>query len=992
VESSVRFLVLGPVAVEHDGVTVSLGPKLRTLLGVLIAAEGRSLSPDRLGERLWSVDSGTTATVRSHVYHLRQRLEQFGPGVRDLLVHDSVGWALRLDPEQLDAAQFGKLHAAGSRALGRGDPEAAARLLRSALALWRGPAYDGLEDRGFAVEPARKLNSARKAATVARIQADLDLGRQDDVVDDLAGLAASDPTDERIRHLWALAAYRAQGAESASAVCRDALRTLRGYGIDAPALTGLHEKILRRAPELDWQASPGPIFEVRPRDLNFVGRDNLLREMRSRLISPDNDLAAAALHGLGGVGKTHLAVEFAYRHADSYQVVYEVPAQDPIAAAVRLCDLARRLAIPASGTAEETLARLWERLRVFPGRWLLIYDDADTAHDLLAAWPRAGHGHVIVTSRNPSWAHRATPIEVTPPDRADAIEFISRRLHGNVDHAEADAIADRLGNLPLALAQACAYIEQTAISAESYLRLAQADDAPLRLEPADASEQEKTIATTWNLSLQKVRQTNPAAAQLLQLCAFFSSAVVPRQLMPEHARLLPEPLRSAASDTFLYNDAIQVIKRYSLATITDKLISVHTVLQAVIRGLLAETDVAQWAGAAVRLLDAAFPRQAADESSLLLLGHAATAAGHARRADVEAQATVSLLMKAADAATSFGDPRSTVGLLSEALLTLERRPDPRWPIPGVLIRLGYGNREYGELEAARHCFEQAAERARQESGPRSDTAAEALTGLGMVLFDLSELSQAHEWLTTSLDIRRSDPAADPLKVATTYSVLGLVLWSMRDLDAAAIAHQTSLRIREHELGPEDPAVATSLDNLAKVIFDRGDLATAREMNERALRIREQRLGRDHYHVGISLNHLGYALRELSDLDGALNIHRRALDIFRNQLGPDHSHVARSLHGIGSVLLRKEDLKAARDAFADAAEIFSNALGAEHPGTASCRADFGYTLYRLGEEADGRQLLEDALAVLAAKLPPVDPDLIRARAQFSDIESSGEPAG
>jgi tetratricopeptide (TPR) repeat protein len=702
--------------------------------------------------------------------------------------------------------------------------------------------------------------------------------------------------------------------------------------------------------------------------------------MQSRLASPDGDLAAVALHGLGGVGKTHLAIEFAYRFAESYRVVYEVPAQGPSAAAIRLCDLARRLGIPAADRVEDTVAGLWERLRSFPGRWLLIYDDADSAQTLVAAWPRGGQGHVIVTSRNPNWAQRATPIEVTPPDRADSIDFVSRRLHGNVDHSEANAIADRLGDLPLALAQACAYVEQAAISVESYLQLAQADDAPLKLEPRETSEYEKTIATTWNLSLQDVRKVNPAAAQFLQLWAFF---------MAEHAQLLPDPLRSAARDPVGYNAVIQVVKGYSLATVTDNLISVHTLLQAAIRGLLAETEVSFWASVAVRLLDAAFPEDLGDESSLLL-SHAAMAARHARRADVEPRATVSLLMKAADAATLLGNPRGTVGLLSPH--TLERHRDPRWPIPDVLIRLGHGNREYGDLRVAQHYFEQAAERARQETGPGGGAVAEALTGLGLVLFDLSQLGEAYACLMTSLNVRSNDPDADPLKVATTYSVLGLALWSMGDLAAAASAHENSLRIREDQLGPEHEAVATSLDNLAKVIFDLGDLAAAREMNERALRMREQRFGHDHYHVAISLNHLGYVLRELGDLDGALETHWRALEIFRNQLGPEHSHVARSLQGIGMVLLRRDDLKGARDAFADVVEIFGRALGPEHPGTASYQADLGYTLYRLGEVAEGRALVERALAVLAAKLPSGYPDLVRARAHLSEIDASGALPG
>jgi hypothetical protein len=184
------------------------------------------------------------------------------------------------------------------------------------------------------------------------------------------------------------------------------------------------------------------IFDVPPRNRNFTGRRAQLAAVRDLLVSSgDGTVGAVALHGLGGVGKSQLALEYAYQFARGYDIVCWVPAGDPGSIRSRLDVLARRLGVPDAVPSEEVVAALWDVLRQ-RYRWLLIYDDAEDPREVGRYWPRGGAGHVLVTSRNPNWGALATPYEVRVFERAEAVAFLHEHTRVG-DRAAADALAAR---------------------------------------------------------------------------------------------------------------------------------------------------------------------------------------------------------------------------------------------------------------------------------------------------------------------------------------------------------------------------------------------------------------------------------------------------------------------------------------------------------------------------------------------------------------------
>jgi hypothetical protein len=338
----------------------------------------------------------------------------------------------------------------------------------------------------------------------------------------------------------------------------------------------------RRAKPFPGQG-PG-ISNLPARNRNFSGLGEVLEELHASLQA---ELAAAvvptgAVHGLGGVGKTQLALEFAHRFASDYDVAWWVPAEQPTSAAAALARLARRLGVEEMADQQEMVTGLFDRLRQ-RDRWLLVYDNAERPERLAELLPPGGGGYVLVTSRWGAWSQRATPLRVNVLTRDESIAFLAKRT-GADDHTALDALAELLGDLPLALEEAAAYLERTHVGLGEYLALVR-DRArelfSLDQPPADEHGDQRRVATTWSLSLDRVQREAPAAEALLSLCAFLAPDI-PRELPREQPQVLPTELAQAVSDPLAYNGMLAAVSRYSLATVTPTTVSMHQLVQAVI--------------------------------------------------------------------------------------------------------------------------------------------------------------------------------------------------------------------------------------------------------------------------------------------------------------------------------------------------------------------------------------------------------------------------
>jgi len=713
------------------------------------------------------------------------------------------------------------------------------------------------------------------------------------------------------------------------------------------------------------------IFDVPPRNLHFTGRDDLLRAVRHHLAEARTGavVQAGAVHGLGGVGKTQLAVEYAHRYAVDYDLVWWIPAEQPLAIAGSLAALARRLGLLELSSLEEQVGLVFDELGQ-RDRWLLVYDNAQTPAELSGLRPPAGGGHLLVTSRNPAWAAMAASIAVNVLPHDQATSFLMQRT-ASTDQASLAALAEALGNLPLALEQAAAYLEETGIPPGEYLELLH-DRAPELFALGQPATTEQTIATTWTVSLERIHANSPAAQDLLTLFAFLAPDNIPRDLLAAGVGVLTGRLASVATDAIGFQQAIGALRRYSLVSVRHDTISVHRLVQAVVRHALDPGQLKHWAATGLGVVLAVFPDEAynADTWPLAarLLPHALAVTADPALNGIAPAALVGLLNRVGDYLWGRGEYSQARPLLDRSRSVAEARLGPDHPdTASSLNSLGQVLRDLGDLDRARDVHERALAIREAQLGPEHPDTATSLINLGRVLRTQVDLDRAHDLLERALAIYEARLGPDHPDTAWSLNNLARTVHAQGDLDRARTLHQRALAIREAQLGPDHPATATSLTNLALVLTDQGDLTAARDLHEPALAIYEARSGPEHPDTAESLTNLGSVLRKLGQLEHARDLHERALAIYETRFGPDHPHTAWSLSNLANVLRVQGDLDRARALHERGLAINEAHFGPDHLNTAWSLSNLGIVLHAQGNLAGARSLHERALAIREARL-------------------------
>jgi tetratricopeptide (TPR) repeat protein len=390
------------------------------------------------------------------------------------------------------------------------------------------------------------------------------------------------------------------------------------------------------------QLFPSPELWTVPYQRNpyFTGRDEVFAQLEHHF-SPLGQTTGQetrrlaltqphAIKGLGGIGKTQIAVEFAYRSRASgrFKHTFWVNAANEetiLASFVELAGILPELSATNVTDQRKLVEAVKRWLEDRQQSWLLIFDNVDNIDNLPALreyLPQRGNGSVLLTTRANAVGSLATSIEVDTMGWREGTDLLLRRAGRFKDLSEeinetyleeinrAGDIVMALDYFPLALDQAGAYIEETQCTFEDYLALYQTHRQKLLARRGkQATNYPDSVATTWSLSFQKVEQANPAAAQLLHLCAFLAPDRIPEELIKEGAAYWPLELKQSAADFYIYNEVIEELLKFSLVKrqVEDRVLSIHRLVQAVQVDIMEPEVRLQWAERVVRGIDAGFP-------------------------------------------------------------------------------------------------------------------------------------------------------------------------------------------------------------------------------------------------------------------------------------------------------------------------------------------------------------------------------------------------
>ncbi|WP_327010401.1 FxSxx-COOH system tetratricopeptide repeat protein [Dactylosporangium sp. NBC_01737] len=358
------------------------------------------------------------------------------------------------------------------------------------------------------------------------------------------------------------------------------------------------------------------VFNVPVRNTKFTGREADLRQLRANLL---NRRSAAlltgdmpiALQGMGGIGKTQLAMEYAHRFKNAYDVVWWVPADPVNFVDTELADLAARLDLPQqSGIPDIARSVISAISRGLPyERVLLVFDNAEDVLRVVPFLPTE-RAHVLITSRNKEWADRATAMQVEVFQRGESIAHLRQRVP-TIKPDEANRVAELLGDLPIAVAAAGAWIAETGTDVSEYLRhIERHGPANLVNPPTNLS-----VEATWDLSLQRLRERSPAAYRLLQLCSLMAPEIALDLIYSNELAAALVELDPAMSEPIYRGVLVQEINRLALLKLDvgSGQIQVHRLLQHVVRSRMSATELEAARHQVHLVLAASRPRDAKDE-------------------------------------------------------------------------------------------------------------------------------------------------------------------------------------------------------------------------------------------------------------------------------------------------------------------------------------------------------------------------------------------
>jgi hypothetical protein len=758
--------------------------------------------------------------------------------------------------------------------------------------------------------------------------------------------------------------------------------------------TGIQCALDRQAKRDQRQVGPAAarVLRLAPRPVFLAGREELLAALKARLTGDGGaGPRVVALCGLGGAGKTSVALEYAHRQLGEVTVAWQFGAEDAAVLAAGFAELAAQLGAADSG---DPVASVHGALAASRAEWLLVFDNAPDRASVARLVPPAGPGRVLITSRNQIWPP-GQAVEVPVLDSQVAAEFLIGRT-GDADRRAALELAGELGGLPLALEQAAAYVQASGESLARYLALFRQRRADLlgRGEPTGYPE---TVATTWRLAFEDVQQAGPGAAGLLRLLAFYAPGAIPLRLLlqprPGLARRFGEQvapvLEPLLEDPLAAGDAIGALRRYSLISPpADGSVSVHRLVQAVTADHMPAELTSQWRLAAAALIEAAIP---ADTEPPATWAVCAALLPHAQAALPDDSDGVARIANYLGRSGSYAAARD---LLRRVVGARERVLGPEHPRTlTTRHELARWTGAAGDPAAARDLFAALLPVYERVLGPDHPDTLRALSNLARWTGEAGDPAAARDLFAALLPVYERVLGPDHPDTLRARSNLARWTGEAGDPAAARDLFAALLAVSQRVLGPEHRHTLTARHWLARLTGEAGDPTAARDQFAALLPVSEQVLGREHPHTLNARANIAGWTGKAGDAAAARDLLAELLPELERVLGPEHPHTLTTQHELAFRTGEAGDPAAARDQYAALLGVCQRILGPEHPDTLTTRHSLAYWTGEAGDAAAARDLLAELLPELVRVLGPEHPHTLTTQHELAFFTGeAGDPAG
>ncbi|MGW5462203.1 FxSxx-COOH system tetratricopeptide repeat protein, partial [Streptomyces sp. NPDC003996] len=594
-------------------------------------------------------------------------------------------------------------------------------------------------------------------------------------------------------------------------------------------------------PRLPGSSGQPQAWSVRRRNPDFAGRETEIARLRESFVKGSKSVPQV-LHGMGGVGKSQLALEYAHRFAGQYDLVWWIDAEQPDEIPVRYSELADRLGIAKPDAGAEANARALLSHLDSRERWLLILDNAEDPAQI-EPWLAQGPGHTLITSRNPNWVGtaRTTPLNVFT--RTDSLTYLQGRVDGMNDE-QTDTLAADLGDLPLALAQAAGVIAHGGMSLDLYHQLLATNTTQI-LEKGGAPGYPAPVAATVTIAVNRLTEHHPDAVALLHLVALLGPEPI-RNTWLETVRPRLATIPGNPDNPMWLHEALSPLSRYGLARTESGSFQIHRLTQAVLRDQTPAHQAVAIRNDAITLLAAVNPGD--PQSPEFWPGWAALTphltAHHL--ATTKQPALRPTLLDAAHYLIRSGQTRTARDLTAAAYTAWAT--DLGQDHPDTLTAaqfLGHATADLGEHAESRRIIEDTLARRRRTLGDDHPDTLRSANDLASALHNLGEDAEARRMDEDTLARRRRTLGDDHPDTLRSAHNLAVTLHNLGEDAESRRMDEDTLARRRRTLGDDHPDTLRSAHNLAATLHNLGEDAESRRMDEDTLARRRRTLGDDH---------------------------------------------------------------------------------------------------------------------------------------------------
>ena len=646
--------------------------------------------------------------------------------------------------------------------------------------------------------------------------------------------------------------------------------------------------------------------------------------------SNEDDCQRIALVGLGGVGKTQIALEAVFRIHEKDQdcSIFWVPAVDSTGFERAYRDIGRKLQVDGIDEDKADVKSLVKAAlsQERAGRWLLVVDNADdiellfgkaetttdcvTASPLTQYLPFSRKGSILFTTRNHEAAvnlanSRESVITIKEMSRDEAFKLLEINLEEYQirDTENTTKLLDFLANLPLAIRQVSAYMAKKQISTTKYLEFCQSSDKDMiDLLSRDFEdrhrykENQNPVATTWLISFRHISDHDPLAADYLRFMCFLAEKDIPQSLLPPAGRI------KAA-------EAIGTLKAYAFITEREQSGSydIHRLVRlSMLNWLTEEGEWKHWAKKVLQRLADVFPFAKHENRGVWMryLPHTQYVLEFWKDTDDE-KAKQDLLFNVGESFHVMGKYQEAERMYRQALELKEKvlsqeHPDTLASMNNLAVVLD----KQGKYEEAEQMYRQALELKEKELVKEHPDTLGSMNNLAIVLDKQGKYEEAEQMYRQALELREKVLGKEHPDTLTSMNNLANMLYKQGKYEEAEQMHRQTLELKEKVLGKEHPDTLGSMDNLALVLSKQGKYEEAEQMHQQALELMEKVLGKEHPDTLISTNNLALVLHNQGKYEEAEQMHRQTLELREKVLGKEHPDTLESMNNLTLVLRKR----------------------------------------------------------------------------------------